>query len=114
MVRDIRIKEYIFSQFNADNVGSKLTAYTNHVLNGEILRIESLSNYTGSLIVQQSGTFAVTFLNGTTASGTSKVESYPFSNAVGSFVTNDIVTLMVSGLASGTGVIAGPFRLLYR
>ena len=113
MVRDIRIKEYIFDQASANSVGSQVNQYSSHPLNGEILRVDNFSNYTGSIILRQSG-LNVAWLNATTASGTNKWESFPFINTTGSFVTNGIVQLTISGVASGTANVLGPVSILYR
>ena len=115
MVRDIRIKSYIFapSGVNANNVGSATSIFTDHVLNGELLRVDSFSNYTGSLILRQSGLTSA-FTNFTATSGTSKWESFSLSNTTGSFVTNSVLQLIISGLASGTSTLFGPIEVLYR
>ena len=113
MVNPYRIKEYIFPQIVADNVGSQLTQYSANIINGEVLRIDNFSNYTGSLILKQSG-LNVAWTNLTTTSGTNKYESLSFTNNTGSFVINGIFQLIISGVSSGTGVNVGPVSILYR
>lgn len=113
MVRDIRIKSYIFPNTSANSVASGTALYTDHAINGELLRVDSFSNYTGSLIIRQSGN-NITFLNGTATSGTNKWESFSFSNSTGSSVTNTILQLVISGLSSGTAITFGPIELSYR
>src|SRR3990167_5263988 len=114
MVRDIRIKSYIFPNTAANSLGSATALYTNHVINGELLRVDSFSNYTGSLIIKQSGLANLSYLNGTATSGTNKWESFSFSNNTGSFVTNTVLQLIISGLSSGTANTFGPIELSYR
>ena len=113
MVRDTRIKNYIFLEASGNNVGSTITQYTDHVINGELLRVDTFGNYTGSLIVKQSG-LNVPFLNATVTSGPSNWQSFYFTNNTGSFVTNSILQAIVSGLSSGTAIKAGPFEIIYR
>lgn len=113
MTRDIRIKEYLFLQASGNNAGSQNTQYTNHVLNGELLRVDSFGNYTGSLIIRQSGLTSA-FLNTTATSGPSNWTSFSFSNTTGSFMINSILEVTVSGLASGTTTKFGPINILYR
>jgi hypothetical protein len=119
MVNCYRIKEYIFpSTTVADSdyvaTGSRLTKHS-HVINGEILRVEWLSNFAGSLILGQSGLgVANMFMNQTVASGTNKWESVPFSATTGSYAVNDVLKLVISGTASGTGVGFGEVHVFYR
>lgn len=114
MVRDTRIKEYWFLQASGNNTGSQLIQYTNHSINGELLRIDSFSNYTGSLIIRPSGFTNYAFLNGTTTSGPNNWQSFSFSTSTGSFVANTVLEVTVSGLASGTATKFGPLALYYR
>jgi|SRR3990167_5810694 len=113
MVRDIRIKSYLFPEVSGDNIGSAITQYTDHVLNGELLRVDTFGNYTGSLILKQSG-LNVPFVNGTVTSGPSNWQSFSFTNNTGSFMINSVLQFTISGLASGTVVKAGPVEVLYR
>ena len=117
MVSSYRIKEYIFPSTDVADAdysatGSKLTKYSSHSINGEILRIDAISNYTGSISLNQSG-LNVPWLNGTVTSGTGAV-SFSFTNNTGSFVTNNLIRYMVSGVMSGTGVNIGAVSILYR
>jgi hypothetical protein len=113
MVRDSRIKTYLFGAVSADNVGSKITLFTDHSLNGELLRIETFSNYTGSLSIRQSG-LSVAFLDATVTSGTNKWETFSFTNTTGSFVLFGPAQVVVSGVPSGTANVVGPINILYR
>lgn len=120
MVNCFRIKEYIFPQVSVTDTGysaagSKLTKYSSHPINGEVLRIQCLSNFAGSLIVGQSGgQVANNWTNLTIASGTGKLDSISFTNTTGSYVLNDVISLIISGTASGTGVNIGPVSIFYR
>mgnify|MGYP001580413932 FL=1 len=120
MTNGYRIKEYVFPQVSvADSdysaAGSKLTKHSSHIINGEVLRIQCLSNFAGSLIVSQSGTqVANVWTNLTIASGTGKLDSLSFTNNTGSYVINDVVKLVISGTASGTDVNIGPVSIFYR
>lgn len=111
MVRDIRIKEYIFPQ----GAGSATTMqqYTDHSINGELLRVIAQSNFTGSVILQESGT-GNTFCNYTSTSGTNAFGNFNFTVTTGSFTTNGPILLTVGSLASGTAVLYGPIKVLYR
>ena len=92
-----------------------MTKYTSHSINGEVLRVQCLSNFAGSLIVSQSGAqVANAWTNTTIASGTGKLDSIPFTNTTGSYVINDVIKLVISGTASGTGVNIGPVSVFYR
>ena len=119
-MRDYRIKEYIFPKVSVTDsdysaTGSVLTKYTSHPINGEVLRIQCLSNFAGSLIVGQSGgQVANVWTNLTIASGTGKLDSISFTNNTGSFIVNDVIKLVISGTASGTGVNIGPISVFYR
>jgi hypothetical protein len=111
MVRDNRIKEYRFVV--ASGNANHLTQYTNHILNGEILRIDNYSNYTGSIQLYVSGQ-TVKMTDFTSTSGTGKWEYFPLTNTTGSFVVNAPMQLVTSGTASGTNVVIGPISILYR
>ena len=118
MVNCVRIKEYIFPVTASNVVGSKVIQYSTHSINGEILRIDSNSNFTGSIILARSGTSTTTIsqalCNFTATSGTNNLQVFPFSNTTGSFVMNSEVMLCVSGWQSGTGINIGPISVLYR
>jgi hypothetical protein len=113
MVNPYRIKSYLFPVAVSSNAGSIITQYTDFIINGDLLRFDVCSNFTGSVILKQSG-LTIAWLNATVTSGTSKWETFPFINTTGSFVTNSIVQFMVSGLMSGTTKFAGPAEILYR
>lgn len=120
MVNPYRIKEYFFpavsmtdSDYSA--TGSVLTKYTSHPINGEILRIQCLSNFAGSLITGQSGgQVANVWTNLSISSGTGKLDTISFTNNTGSYAINDKVKLVISGTSSGTGVVIGPVSIFYR
>ena len=113
MVNPNRIKNYLFPEVSGNNAGRQITQNTDFVINGELLRMEVFSNFTGSVIVRQSGN-NITFLNGTATSGTTKWETFSLSNTTGSFVTNSPLQFIISGLMSGTAIKAGPAQLIYR
>ena len=54
MVRDIRIKEYIFAG-RAQNA-TTINQYSDHSINGELLRVSAANNFIGSVILKESGT----------------------------------------------------------
>lgn len=111
MVRDVRIKEYIFPV--AVGNATTITQTSNHSLNGEILKVVALGNFTGSVILKD-GDGAMTFTNFSVASGTNVYGVQTFTNTTGSFVVNGPITLTVGSLVSGTGVTFGPISVLYR
>ena len=113
MVNSIRIKEYVFPVASGLSVGSYYGVYSEHSLNGEILKVTTFSNFTGSLAIKQSGLNTL-FLDGTITSGTAKYESFSFTNNTGSFVINSPIMLTISGVPSGTAVRLGPVSVLYR
>ena len=112
-MRDSRIKVYWVAPITGNVAGSNYTAYTDSSINGELLRVDTFSNFTGSIVIKTSGQ-NIPFLNGTVTSGTSKWESFPLSNTTGSFVTNSTLFIGVSGVSSGTSVTIGPVQILYR
>lgn len=118
MVNSYRVKDYTFPVGVASTVGSVNTQYTPFVVNGDILKIDCMSNFTGSLILAPSGNNVANVLNAfcnfTTASGTNKVQSFPFINTTGSFTINSPLMLVISGLMSGTAITYGPITVLYR
>lgn len=113
MVNGYRIKEYTFANTAASDTGSNNVLYSQVDINGEVLRIDSFSNYTGSIYARISG-YTVPFLNATATSGTNKWETFPLTNNTGSFVMNGTLQLGVSGLASGTANTFGPISVVYR
>lgn len=127
MVRDIRIKEYIFPSFAV--AGSvRAEQYSDHTLNGEIIKVRIAGGIAspGSFWFGESGgtTF---FRQNNVTSGLSNVEYYPLRVAVagdgvggvtvGSFcvpsVVNGPIYYAASGLTSGTGAL-GPITVYYR
>lgn len=127
MVRDSRIKEYMYPAFalNGSNQGP---FYTDHVLNGEIIkfRVANCSS-SGNLILSESGMPGLNIWAGSFASGTAAgFEVYPFvygvnpTNITGSpwnfymRSTNNILTLTGSAFSSGTGRTFGPVTIYYR
>lgn len=79
---------------------------------GKLLRIDSFSNYTGSIQVYISGD-NVKLCDFTTGSDTNKWEHFPFNNQTGSFVINGPIRLVVSGILSGTSTTIGPIQIIY-
>ena len=125
MVRENRVKEYIFSSVTVN--GSTFKTYTDHVLNGEILkvRVQGISS-PGSLSIIESGTNIEIWKRNNITSGLSTFENYPFiygvdnTNVTGSpqvflnQITNNILYISGAGFTSGTGTIFGPITLYYR
>lgn len=107
-----RIKEYVFEP-TAGN-GAFVDRYSTIALNGEILRVDTASNFTGSAQLYTSGNTSTQLLNATITSGTNSKQSFPFSNTTGSFVINNFIRLAISGVSSGTAVTLGPVSILYR
>ena len=110
-MRDTRIKDYLFLE--ASGNATTVTQYTDHVINGEILRINAFANFTGSVILRDSGT-SLTFVNYSVASGTNTWAHNSFLNTTGSFVVNNILSLAVGSLVSGTALKFGPIQVMYR
>jgi len=110
MVRENRIKEYIFNQtFSAATVN---TYYSDYPLNGEILSVDVNYNNVGSVSLQLSGT-AVEFYSSLLASGTNWSHSQPrefSSSTTGSianaehvpFVVHEPIAIVVGSMSSGT------------
>jgi len=111
MVRENRIKDYTFQAIAGD--ATTITQYTNHVLNGELLRVNSFANFTGSVILKESGT-GLQFCNYSVTSGTNTWNNFNFSTTTGSFCINNNLSLTVGSLASGTAVVFGPLQIFYR
>jgi len=111
MVRDIRIKEYRFPQ--ADGNETFPSVWTDHAINGELLRVVATANFTGSIILTESGT-GITFCNFTVTSGTNLSQNENFTVTTGSFTTNTLLNMQIGSLESGTGVVYGPVSVLYR
>jgi hypothetical protein len=112
MVRDNRIKTYYVQSIQGRSNFSN--EFTDHVLNGELLRVRYLSNFTGSLVITESGTNTI-FLNISSTSGTNSWNSSSFSNTTGSFCINDNLRIGISGAnISGTNALYGPIEVLYR
>lgn len=111
MVRENRVKDYSFPQ--AAGNATTVTQHTNHVLNGELLRVNAFANFTGSVILQESGT-NLSICNYTVTSGTNTWANFNFSTTTGSFCINNNLVLTVGSLASGTAVVYGPVQVFYR
>ena len=120
MVNPYRIKEYIFSAVSMNDAdysaaGSLLTKYTSFPINGEVVKVRTSSNFTGSVIVGVSGGLvADVWTNTSISSGTGKINNISFTNNTGSFAVNDIIKLVISGALSGTNTLIGPVSILYR
>jgi len=113
MVRDLRIKEFIFPTQNVSAASAGLSAVTSHTINGEILEVRSSLNQLGSLTLAASGLSNREIWRLNASSGTNPIVSYPghFNQvAAGSiagasivpFVVNDTLILSTGSLASGT------------
>jgi len=126
MVRENRIKEYVFPAIGI--IGStQSAAYSDHVLNGEILKVrfEGITS-PGSLWIAESGTDIEVLRKNNFTSGLAAFESYPFVYGVNSTsttgspqtffnaVTNNILYVAGSGFTSGTGTEFGPITVFYR
>lgn len=102
------------------------TSYTSFPIVGEILRIDTLQNATGSLLLIESGTntklFNATITSGTASTynvqpqvymtGATGVTGSPLRSV--NIVTNKVLGMAVSGVASGTAVKVGPWEVFYR
>lgn len=111
MVRDNIIKTYTFLETNGNS--NTIDQYSDYPINGEVLRINTFSNFTGSVILRESGTSAL-FSNHTSTSGTNSWTTIPFSNTTGSFMLNDHLFLRIGSATSGTAHRIGPITVLYR
>lgn len=112
MVREMRIKEYIFPQVNWNATGSQLTGSSLHALNGEILRVSMAANFTGSVTIGDNE-----YMNYATilvTSGTNAKSNTFFSNTTGSYIINGPLYLQAGSLSSGTGKVFGPVEVYYR
>jgi hypothetical protein len=110
MVRDCRIKEYIFPV--AAGNATTVTQASSHSLNGEVLKVIATSNFTGSVIIKD--IYGTAFTNFTSTSGTGVYTPLSLTNTTGSFVVNGPISLTVGSLASGTAVTFGPVSVYYR
>jgi len=127
MVRESRIKEYIFPSFTVTG-STQAVVYSDHTINGEILKVRVQSpSSPGSLWVGESG--GITFFRqNNVASGPSTLEWYPTvvttqGDSVGGVQVGSPVTLSIvnspiyyagSGFTSGTGTTFGPITVFYR
>jgi hypothetical protein len=111
MTRENRIKNYEFDV--TDGNATTITQYSKWPLNGEILRINAFANFTGSVIVTESGT-NLQLCNYSVTSGTNSWSNLNFSTGTGSFVINNIVKISVGSLVSGTENTFGPINIYYR
>ena len=126
MVRENRIKDYTFSAFAVN--GSEIAkTFSNHVLNGEILKIRATNiSSPGSFWVAESGTDIEIWRKNDFTSGLASFEVYPFTylndsvnttgspQAFGMFVTSNILYIAGSGFTSGTSKTFGPVTVVYR
>ena len=126
MVRENRIKEYVFPVWTVN--GSVISPmHTSQVINGEILKYNYRNIASpGSLWLVESGTNIEIFRKNDLTSGMSAGDIYPFTymfdqtNAAGSpqtfthLVTNNNLYIAGSGFTSGTGKTCGPITIYYR
>lgn len=110
MTNGYRVKEYIFpAQVTSDvNYFSGVS----HDINGEILKVVSTSNFTGSTIIKD--IWNQTIANVTNASGTNTFSFAALTNTTGSFVVNGPITCFFASGTSGTGNMCGPVSVYYR
>jgi hypothetical protein len=111
MTKDNRIQTYNQLPFSGNAVMPM--NFTSEVINGELLRLDVFSNFTGSVRVSKSGN-DLALINATVTSGTNTWVSFPLSNTTGSFISNDVLKIGASGITSGTAVVCGPMTLYYR
>lgn len=112
MVRDNRIKEFIFSPQTYSANGADSTIYSDYPLNGEILEVDWAFNRTGSVFLTMSGTGEELFRrNAPSGPGVQITAPRKFSQSTtGSiagashtnFIVNDKIVLNVLNAASGT------------
>jgi hypothetical protein len=126
--RDHLIKEIIFPEMSGNaTLVSEYSNSNNAPINGQIVRIRALQNFTGSIILYESGTtlnqiFIATATSGTNSYYDNYLFAYPVSQigVTGSpaqgvpLVSNQQIIFAVSGIASGTAVKVGPVSLFYR
>jgi hypothetical protein len=112
-MRDFRIKEYIFPQSNWNAVQSGVTISGAHSINGELLKVLTPSNFTGSIALKD-GDSTQTFATILVTSGTGAYTQLNFTNNTGSFVVNGPITIQCGSLSSGTGKVFGPVEVYYR
>lgn len=111
MVRENRIKDYTFQE--AIGNATTIEQHSAFPLNGEILRVMSKANFTGSVILAESGT-GMELCNYSVTSGTGLWTNLNFSTGTGSFCVNNVIGMTVGSLASGTDVVFGPVSVYYR
>ena len=111
MVRDIRIKEYRFSE-TIDSATTN-SIYSDEVINGKIMEVDYNFNRAGSIFLNVSGT-AETIYGTAAVSGTNTLIARPTAynvdntgtvtagSQVQNYVMNDVLVLAISGAASGT------------
>jgi hypothetical protein len=126
MVREYLVKSFMFPEISGNSIMP--LSYTTFPIVGEILRIKCAQNATGSLRLFESGTnLALSIYNATLTSGTSSIYNvYPrvyttmVNGVTGSpqlgdlQISNTVLAIGVSGIASGTAVKIGPFEVYYR
>jgi hypothetical protein len=127
MVRENRVKEYIFPAFSVN--GSVISnIFTDHVLNGELLKVRIQNAQSpGSVWLVESGlTGLEMWRQNNVVSGTNATEYYPMIYAVGptsvtgspqaymNQITNGILYIAGSGFTSGTEKTFGPLTVYYR
>lgn len=110
-MRENRIKDFIFPQ--AAGNATTVSQFTDHVLNGELLRVNAFANFTGSVILKESGT-NLAICNYSVTSGTNTWNNFNFTTTTGSFCINNNLQLNVGSLTSGTAVLYGPIQVFYR
>lgn len=126
--RDLLIKEIIFPEMSGNAVMVQEYANKNNApINGQLERIRVTQNFTGSIILYESGTnlsqiFIASATSGTNSYYDNHIFVYPV-NQIGvtgspqAFMplsTNQQIIFAVSGLTSGTAVKVGPVSLFYR
>lgn len=123
MVRENRVKEYIFPEFTVN--GSNYSVTSNYSINGEVLDLTFTNKGTiGSFYFKESGT-NFTFFTEQVTSGTDSSRDVPailakdeLGGALGSLTAfrdhiNSEITMTVSGMTSGPGTTFGPIYLRY-
>jgi len=112
MVRSVRIKEVRFAA-QTPTSGTSATFYSDHAVNGEILKVEVQTNSTGSVWIGASGTGEEVWRNNA-PSGTALGVSHPFvygndptdvtgsPSAVFSPVMQDVLFWAGSGFEGGS------------
>ena len=126
MVRENRVKDYVFPSFTVS--GSVISStFSDNPINGELLkvRVENVSS-PGSLWIAESGANVVFYKKNNFTSGLATDDYYPFvygadntgttgsPQSVVNRVANNVIWLAGSGFTSGTGTIFGPITVFYR